>query len=143
MPSPSSPQPLPPPDDNSSEGGFLRRVGLTGHSKFLPLTVTVMFLSCCCLIFCCFALRRHRVQRQVMAVAAKTLESQMSLRDEAAKGAEQLSAEQLSHARRQLNGERARRGEASAAAKVQVEASAAQLAEVEAEASAAAQAKDT
>ena len=76
-------------------------------------------------------------------MAAKALESQMSLRDEAAEGAEQLSAEQLSHARRQLNGERARRGEASAAAKVQVEASAAQLAEVEAEASAAAQAKDT
>ena len=71
------------------------------------------------------------------------LESQMSLRDETAEGAEQLSTEQLSHARRQLNGERARRGEASTAAKVQVEASAAQLAETEAEASAAAQAKDT
>ena len=77
------------------------------------------------------------------AKAQRRPESQISLRDEAAEGAEQLSAEQLSHARQQLNGERARRGEASAAAKVQVEASAAQLAKAEAEASAAAQAKDT
>ena len=75
--------------------------------------------------------------------AQQWLESLVSLRDEDAEGAEQLSIEQLSHARRQLNGERARRGEASTAAKVQVEASAAQLAETEAEASAAAQAKDT
>ena len=77
------------------------------------------------------------------AKAQRWLESQISLRDEDAEGAEQLSAEQLSHARQQLNGERARRGEASAAARVQVEASVAQLAETEAEASAAAQAKDT
>ena len=75
--------------------------------------------------------------------AQQWLESLVSLRDEDAEGAEQLSIEQLSHARQQLNGERARRGEASTAAKVQVEASAAQLAETEAEASAAAQAKDT
>ena len=78
-----------------------------------------------------------------MAKAQRWLESQVSLRDEDAEGAKQLSAEQLSHARQLLNGERARRGGTSAAAKVQVEASIAQLAETEAEASAAAQAKDT
>ena len=91
-------------------------------------------------------------QRELMAATAKALgpardETKLSLRNEAMEASrgrqarEQLSAEQLPHARRQLGGEQARRKEASAAAKARLEAAAAQLAEAETEVNSAAQAK--
>lgn len=93
---------------------------------------------------------RQAASEDTKAKAQRWLESQLTmslrvvttetLRASRAEG-EQLSEEQLSHAREQLSGERARRGEASAAAKAQLEAAAAQLAEAETEASTAAQAK--
>ena len=99
-------------------------------------------------------LRRARgpTQREIIAATAEALRSardeiKLRLRNEAMEASrgrqarEQLSAEQLPHARRQLGGEQARRKEASAAAKARLEAAAAQLAEAETEVNSAAQAK--
>ena len=83
-------------------------------------------------------------ERARMAEAAKSLaatrEIVMANREgTGGEGTEVRSAEQIAAARRQFGGERVRRGEALAAAKVRLEAATAQLAAAEANATAAAE----
>ena len=83
-------------------------------------------------------------QRALMAEASESLAAargiMMANREgTGGEGTEVRSAEQIAAARRQFSGERVRRGEALAAAKVRLEAATAQLAAAEANATAAAE----
>jgi hypothetical protein len=151
-PLPSAPpKPLVPPPPSSpfdDMPGAMATAFIT--ADFIPLIMFAACSCCCCTALLCFGVlrRRRRVRSRTVTEkgpsCSKKVPSEPLGQDVTTTGVEGTEAsrsreQMLPRARDQLGGERARRGEASAAARERLAAALAQLAEAEAETTAAAQ----